>query len=215
MLRFKEIKDFAETLYSNPHRLGEPIVFPPPHETLRKSDPITELFYPGEGCISLSRYLRDIHDYLLHPQILEDHTFSWLLDAVNGPKKYPTPGNKPEHLSSDKYIDGGFINPLWVKDLLHQESRSIMVSKNHDYRGGSNDPYANFRGSREFDIHPIVGIMLRCQDKFKRIKTFVERGTLAVRDESVKDAVLDVHNYMDLVYGLILEAQEAEGKDDS
>jgi hypothetical protein len=42
-------------------------------------------------------------------------------------------------------------------------------------------------------------------DKFQRIRAFVTTGTLAVKDESVQDAVRDVINYMILLAGLIDE----------
>jgi len=109
-----------------------------------------------------------------------------------------------------EWLEGGYANPLWCKDYLHSKGREIMTKKNHDYRGGSGDPYANFRGSDNLGIHPIVGIMLRVQDKMMRIKTFVEKGELMVQDESIEDALVDVQNYMDLIYGLI-----KEGKNDN
>jgi len=223
MLRFKAIKEFADTLSDSLAAKAGNLVFPPPYETVLKTDSVLEIFYP-RGCAALSNYIRDNHDFLVPPGVLETITFSHLLDIVNGPKDLlgciPPEFDPVTHFQTTdtgieitpykepEYLDGGFVNPLWVKDKLHDESRDIMVKKNHDYRGGSNDPYANFRGSREFDIHPVIGILLRCQDKFKRIKTFVEKGELMVKDESIKDAVLDVHNYMDLIYGLIKEAQE-------
>jgi hypothetical protein len=79
-----------------------------------------------------------------------------------------------------------------------------MMKKNHDYRGGDdNDPFANFRGSTSLGIQPILGILLRVQDKLMRIKTFEEKGELKVKGEGIDDALIDVINYMVLIRGMI------------
>ena len=88
---------------------------------------------------------------------------------------------------------------------LCTKAREIMAAKNHDYRGGSGDPFANFRGSVSLGVDPIVGILLRMQDKMMRIKTFVEKGTLRVKGEGVEDAILDMINYAILLDGLSRE----------
>ena len=98
-----------------------------------------------------------------------------------------------------------YASPFECLEELHDEARRIMEAKNHDYRGGSDDPYANFRGSTSLGIEPILGILLRVQDKMMRIKTFTEKGQLKVKGEGVKDALVDVTNYMALIYGLIKE----------
>ena len=92
---------------------------------------------------------------------------------------------------------------------LCDKARAIMESKNHDYRGGTGDPFANFRGSTSLGIQPIVGILLRVQDKMMRIKTFAEKGQLQVKGESVEDAILDIINYSILIDGLIQDAKTA------
>jgi hypothetical protein len=88
---------------------------------------------------------------------------------------------------------------------LNDKGLSVMESKNHDYRGGTDDPYANFNGSKSLEIHPVVGMLLRMQDKMMRIKTFVEKGELQVKGEGVEDAILDIRNYAVLIAGWIEE----------
>lgn len=102
---------------------------------------------------------------------------------------------------------GEFNDPTDMLADLYQAGLSIMEKKNHDYRGGSGDPYANFRGSVQFDIDPIVGIMLRMQDKMMRIKTWVEKGELKVDGEGIKDALVDLTNYTALIWGLVNESK--------
>jgi hypothetical protein len=92
-------------------------------------------------------------------------------------------------------------------ESLMQEARELMLRKNHDYTSGSGDPYANFRTASSFGVHPAVGIVIRVGDKLQRIRTFAERGGLAVGDEGVRDACLDVINYAVLVYGLLTEGK--------
>jgi len=106
----------------------------------------------------------------------------------------------------------GYPNPLFLHDKLCKAGKAIMMKKNHDYTGGSGDPYANFRGSTALGIGNIKGILLRVQDKMMRIKTFEEKGQLLVQDEGIDDALIDVINYMVLIAGLVKEIQDAEEK---
>lgn len=85
---------------------------------------------------------------------------------------------------------------------IETESRILMEAKNHDYRGGTGDPYANFRRSTMLGIDPVIGIMLRMCDKHMRLRTFLSRGILKVTGESTWDCILDLHNYTILAYGM-------------
>jgi hypothetical protein len=94
---------------------------------------------------------------------------------------------------------------LKMHDSITDAARNIMEAKNRDYAGGTADVFANFRGALFLGIEPELGLLMRCMDKFQRIRAFVTTGTLAVKDESVQDAVRDVINYMILLAGLIDE----------
>lgn len=72
----------------------------------------------------------------------------------------------------------------------------LMADKNADY-ATETDPFRNFRMFGE------LGILVRMSDKLARLRTFSERGTLAVSDESVRDTILDLINYAVLLYGYI------------
>lgn len=91
---------------------------------------------------------------------------------------------------------------------------SMLEAKNHDYTGGNegDDPFANFRASETLGIPAEIGILIRSMDKFKRIQTFVNKGTLAVKGESVDDAIEDVINYMVLLKGIIKERVDGESE---
>ena len=94
---------------------------------------------------------------------------------------------------------------------LHEETcngaRDIMRAKNRDYTAGSADPFANFRASEALGVPGVVSILVRSLDKFQRIRSFVELGSLAVKDESVDDAIQDVVNYMILAQGMLRDAK--------
>lgn len=98
---------------------------------------------------------------------------------------------------------------LQLFDETISECREIIVAKNHDYTSGSNDTLANFRASEALGVDPGIGILIRCMDKFKRIQTFIEQGTLQVKGESVDDAIRDVINYLILLQ-LYVEEQQLE-----
>ena len=92
-------------------------------------------------------------------------------------------------------------------DELCKSAKDLMTRKNHDYTSGSGDPFANFRGASYLGIKPELGILLRMQDKMMRIRTFIEKGELKVKDEGVTDALVDLVNYTVLMYGLIQEGK--------
>jgi hypothetical protein len=97
---------------------------------------------------------------------------------------------------------------------LHKETCekcfAIIRKKNQDYSGGTGDPFSNFTASEIFGVSGEIGILMRSMDKFQRIRSFVETGTLAVKSESVDDALEDVINYMILLKGLIKHKQEGQ-----
>ena len=94
------------------------------------------------------------------------------------------------------------------------KARSLMERKNHDYRGGTSDPFANFRGSTAFGVHPVIGILLRMQDKMNRIRTFVESGQLHVTGEKWGDSIEDLINYPVLIGGMLTEEAAKSAEDD-
>lgn len=97
---------------------------------------------------------------------------------------------------------------------LHRETcdgcRATMTAKNADYCGGSGDPYANFRITEVFGIHPVMGIMIRITDKLQRLRAFITNGELAVKTESFTDACDDIVNYAILIKGMLLEEAARE-----
>lgn len=86
----------------------------------------------------------------------------------------------------------------------------ICKAKNADYAGvnADVDPFANFARVEALGICKTeVGFLTRMTDKLCRIASFVAKGTLMVKDESVEDTLLDLANYC-----LLLGAYLAEKK---
>jgi len=95
-----------------------------------------------------------------------------------------------------------------MAEATFAECLQVMKSKNDDYAGVSGDPFTNFKASTLMGIEPERGLMLRVTDKFMRIKNFIDRGELSVKDEPVDDAISDIINYMILLKGLIKDKKE-------
>lgn len=83
---------------------------------------------------------------------------------------------------------------------------AVTAAKNADYSGGSGDPFANFKqiGSLvHVDSIVEIGFLTRMSDKFSRIGSFVTKGVLQVKDETVEDTLIDLANYCILFAGYI------------
>jgi hypothetical protein len=76
----------------------------------------------------------------------------------------------------------------------------LHSAKSSDYDGLSGKlPFSNFRTSTELGIKPSMGVLIRMQDKWSRIKNLVKEDRDAkVRDETVEDTMMD-----QAVYSLI------------
>lgn len=64
----------------------------------------------------------------------------------------------------------------------------LMKLKNADYSTAA-DPLKNFRK------RGLLGMVVRLEDKMARLDTFLESGTLAVKEEPVDDLFMDIINY--------------------
>lgn len=79
--------------------------------------------------------------------------------------------------------------------MFYSKNVEIMKAKNTDYSGGNSDPFGNFKAVEMLGIKPEVGFITRMMDKMMRISSFVIKGDLKVKDESVKDSLADLANY--------------------
>ena len=90
--------------------------------------------------------------------------------------------------------------------------KEIIRKKNHDYTGGADDPFTNFRVAEMEGVTPVQGILIRLQDKLQRIRTYNSRGELLVADEGFTDACDDVIGYALLIKGMLLEKAARESQ---
>ena len=85
-----------------------------------------------------------------------------------------------------------------------ERMRAITLMKNADYTGTNENPFANFVGVEAMGICSTEqGFLTRMFDKFARIRSFVQKGVLQVKDESVEDTLLDLANYCILMSAYI------------
>ena len=95
---------------------------------------------------------------------------------------------------------------LQLHDELCEEAKKIMEVKNHDYAGGKHEsiPFANFTRGESLGICSTErGLLVRMTDKMSRLSTFAQEGEFKVKDESLRDTILDLMNYGILLYGYV------------
>lgn len=87
-------------------------------------------------------------------------------------------------------------------DHFFSRCLKTMEKKNADYTPGS-DPFGNFTSVERFGIQTETGFITRMVDKMSRISSFVNKGDLMVKDETVQDTLLDLANYACLMAAYI------------
>ena len=80
-------------------------------------------------------------------------------------------------------------------------------AKRHDY-ANPDDVFANFRTCEQAGIPAWKGCCVRLGDKFSRIMGFAKKEKLMVKDESIKDTLIDMANYA--LIALILYEEEQD-----
>ena len=92
-----------------------------------------------------------------------------------------------------------------------KEAQELMSLKNRDYAGNDGqEPFANFTRVESMGICTTEqGFMTRITDKMSRLSSFLESGKMHVEDESFRDTIVDVINYMVLLSAYINEKGES------
>ena len=90
---------------------------------------------------------------------------------------------------------------------LIQTMKDTHDAKRHDY-ANTDDVFANFRTCEMAGIPAWKGCCVRIGDKFSRIMGFAKKEKLKVKDESIKDTLIDLANYA--IIALILYEEEQE-----
>ena len=77
---------------------------------------------------------------------------------------------------------------------LLDEMKQVHNAKRHDYADKA-DVFKNFRLSEMGGIPAWKGCAVRIGDKFSRLMSFLKQEELKVKDESIKDTLIDLANY--------------------
>jgi hypothetical protein len=90
------------------------------------------------------------------------------------------------------------------QEKFYADNMEITKRKNADYTGVNGSPFANFQQVEHLGCCSTEqGFMVRMSDKMSRIASFVAKGELLVKDESVTDTIKDLANYCSLLAGYI------------
>jgi beta-glucosidase/6-phospho-beta-glucosidase/beta-galactosidase len=75
---------------------------------------------------------------------------------------------------------------------IQKEAFELFKKKNTDY----GDAFAEFG---------VIGVLMRIEDKIKRSLSITKNGVNLVNDESIRDTMLDLHNYSAMALMLLDE----------
>lgn len=90
----------------------------------------------------------------------------------------------------------------------------ITAAKNNDYCPSEDDAFANFKLVEKLRVSTVeVGFLCRITDKLSRIISFMQKGELLVKDESVEDTILDLCNYSLLLLGYLKSQGKVDEKE--
>ena len=78
---------------------------------------------------------------------------------------------------------------------VQNEAIELFKRKNKDY----GDAFANYG---------TIGVLVRLSDKISRATSITKNGVLLVNDESLRDTLIDLHNYAAMAVLLIDEKNE-------
>jgi len=78
-----------------------------------------------------------------------------------------------------------------MKDI-QAEALALFIKKNADY----GDAFAKYG---------VIGVIIRMQDKLHRAITITNTGVNLVKDEGIRDTLIDLHNYAAMALMLINE----------
>ena len=87
-----------------------------------------------------------------------------------------------------------------VEQMKQVQSKALelFTKKNTDY----GDAFAEFG---------VIGVLMRIEDKIKRSLSITKNGVNLVNDESIRDTMLDLHNYAAMALILLDEDENQDG----
>ena len=84
------------------------------------------------------------------------------------------------------------VNRIEQMKKIQSGALELFAKKNTDY----GDAFAEFG---------VIGVLMRIEDKIKRALSITKNGVNLVNDESIRDTMLDLHNYAAMALMLLDE----------
>jgi hypothetical protein len=78
-----------------------------------------------------------------------------------------------------------------MKKIQH-EALELFIKKNIDY----GDAFAKYG---------VIGVLMRIEDKLQRSMSITKNGVQLIKDEGIKDTLIDLHNYAAMALMLLDE----------
>ena len=91
------------------------------------------------------------------------------------------------------------IDRIFQMKEVHKEALEIFSKKNSDY----GDAFANYGA---------IGVLVRMQDKISRCQSISNNSITMVNSESLRDTLLDLHNYSAMAIMLLDESEKNKVK---
>ena len=84
------------------------------------------------------------------------------------------------------------MNRVEQMEKIQKEGLELFTKKNIDY----GDAFAKYG---------VIGVLMRIEDKIQRSLSITKNGVNLVKDEGIRDTLLDLHNYAAMVLMLLDE----------
>ncbi len=78
---------------------------------------------------------------------------------------------------------------------IQNEALELFIKKNADY----GDAFAKFG---------VIGVLMRIEDKIQRSLSITKNGVNLIKDEGLKDTMIDLHNYSAMAMMLLDENED-------
>jgi len=87
------------------------------------------------------------------------------------------------------------MNRVEQMKQIQNEALELFIKKNADY----GDAFAKFG---------VIGVLMRIEDKIQRSLSITKNGVNLIKDEGLKDTMIDLHNYSAMAMMLLNENED-------
>ena len=75
---------------------------------------------------------------------------------------------------------------------IQKDGLELFIKKNSDY----GDAFAKYG---------VIGVLMRIEDKLQRLMSITKNGVNLIKDETIRDTLIDLHNYSAMALMLLDE----------